>query len=106
MQRLARVLFHVDAGQADELVAKGRWQGDAPAERERLLILRDLIALGQVGIEVILPGKDRELIDVKPEGERGTGTKLNHATIQNWQRTREPEADRTGVFVGLVTESR
>ena len=40
------------------------------AGRERLLVLRDLVALRQVGIEVVLAREDRRLVDRAAERER------------------------------------
>src|SRR5205814_4573167 len=55
VQELARVLLHVDPlhGDGPEGAAAGR-DLDGAAGGERPLVLRDLVALGQVGIEVVL----------------------------------------------------
>ncbi len=58
---LAGVVFHVDAGDADALAASpSTIDIDKAVFGERLIVLRDLVALGQIGIEVVLA---REAID-------------------------------------------
>ena len=62
VQRLAGVLLEVDADDADPPRRAARLELERPAGRERAIVLRDLITLGQVGIEVVLPGEDRGLV--------------------------------------------
>ena len=59
VQRLAGVLFHVDAREADAAALAVDGDVEAAAERERPLVLRDLVALRQVRIEVVLAREDR-----------------------------------------------
>ena len=56
---LAGVVFHVDARDADALVRAVHHDIDAAVLGQRLIVLRDLVALGQVGIEVVLAREAR-----------------------------------------------
>ncbi len=58
VQALAGVFFEVDAGDADFLLAALGGNLDETELGEGLVVLRDLVSLGQVGIEVILAGED------------------------------------------------
>ena len=62
VQALAGVFFQVHAGDADALGAVRSLDVDVAVFGQRLVVLRDLVALGQVGIEVILAGEDRRLV--------------------------------------------
>src|SRR5205085_9633754 len=73
--------------------------------RERLIVLRDLIALRQIGIEIILAGEDRLVVDVQSKRERGARSEFDHATLQHGQRTGQAETRRTSVRVWLVAET-
>src|SRR4029079_9579787 len=63
VQRLGGVFLEVDAGDAPLF--------EAAARRQRQLVLRDLVALRQVGIEVVLAREDRRLVDRAAERQRG-----------------------------------
>ena len=73
MDRLAGVFLEVDAGERDlaELRRAGgaRDDVDRTALAQRLVVLRDLIALGLVRIEVVLAREPRHRADPRPDGE-------------------------------------
>jgi hypothetical protein len=54
MHGLRRVLFEVRARDADRFVAVSRRDHERAVLAERRLVLADLVALRQVGIEVVL----------------------------------------------------
>ena len=67
VHRLARVLFQVRAREADlDLAARRRHDRDLAALHHRDLVLADLVALGQVGIEVILAREHARRLIVAP----------------------------------------
>ena len=105
VQRLARVLFHVDARQADVFSAAGR-DVEAAAERQRPLVLRNLVALRQVRIEVVLPREDRCRLDVAAERERRLDRVVHRLAIEHRQRARQPQAHRTHLRVRRGAERR
>ena len=56
---LAGVVFHVDARDPDALVDAADLDVDIAVLGQRLIVLRDLVALGQIRIEVVLAGENR-----------------------------------------------
>ena len=59
MNRLARIFFKMCTRDANSFVlAPIVLDHELAVVNDRQLILTDLIALGQVGIKIILPGKD------------------------------------------------
>ena len=62
---LAGVVFHVDAGDADAFGCAVDHDIDEAVLGERLIVLRNLVALGQVGIEIILAGETGDRIDAQ-----------------------------------------
>src|SRR5258705_8396068 len=73
--------------------------------REGSVILRDLIAFGKVGVEVILARKNRLAVYVKPESEGRARAEFDCATIQDGKSARQPQTYRASVFIGLVAKS-
>jgi len=105
VQRLAGVLFHVHARDADAC-ALGTLQLDEAGRRQRLVVLRDLIALRKVRIEVVLPREDRPRVDAAAQRERGARGQIDRPPVQHRQRARQPEADGTDVRVRRRPEAR
>ena len=68
MQAFAGIFFEVDAGDADFLFAALAGDLDETKLGEWLVVLRDLVSLGQVGIEIILAGEDRGFVDAAVQG--------------------------------------
>ena len=106
VQQLAGVLLHVHARDADvvvgtPVVAAGP---DQAVGRQRLLVLRNLVALGQIGIEVILAREDRGLVNGAAQGERRANGTIHRASVQHRQRPGQAEAHGTDVRVGLRAE--
>src|SRR6185312_715572 len=108
VHELPRVLFHVDAGDTD-VVRRGpvvALRLDDAAGGERPLVLRDLIALRQIRIEVVLAREDRRLVDVAAEGERRADRAVDGRVIEHRQCPGQAEAHRTQVRVGSGAERR
>ena len=101
MNALARVLFHVQARNADALRPAVRRRHLNPAMlSQRLVELRNLVALGQVGIEVVLPRENRPLAHLAVDRQRSQRGKLHRLGIQHRQRAGQPQAHRANVGVG------
>ena len=81
------------------LVPFGRGHVDIAVLGERLVELGDLVALGQVGIEVVFAGEDGALADLAVEGEGGQGGELDGALVEDGQGSGQAEADRADVGV-------
>jgi hypothetical protein len=106
MERLPGVLFHVDARQLHVLPHPGDIDVQAPASRQRQLVLRDLIALRQIGIEVVLAREDRSRLHVATEREGSADGEVDRRAIQDRQRSRKAQAHRTDVRIRWSAETR
>ena len=67
MHRFARILFHMNARDANRVIGADR---NCAALGQRLVELGYLIALWQIGIEIILSGENRPLVHRAPDRER------------------------------------
>ena len=77
-----------------------RSNSSAALGRERPVVLGDLVALREVGIEVVLAREDRALVDRAPERQRGLHRQLDRAAVEDRQRAGQAEADRADVVLG------
>ncbi len=66
---------------------------------QRLVELRNLVPLRQIGIEVVLAGKNRPLPHLAVQRQRGQRGKLHRPPIQHRQRPRQPQAHRADVRI-------
>ena len=72
VQALARVLLEMQALDADrDALAAQEIDDHLALADDRTLVLADLIALRQVGIEIVLPVEDRIEIDLRLQPEPG-----------------------------------
>ena len=78
---------------------------DPARRRERPLVLRDLVALRQVRIEVVLAREDRLDLHRAAERVRGARAELDDPPVQDRQRARQAEADRADVRVRRRAEA-
>ena len=106
VDQLGGVLLHVhpvDAA-AELLVADPVLE--PPVGGERLVVLADLVRLGQVGIEVVLAVEDVARLHGAVERQRDARGVLDGALVDHGQRAGVREAHRAGVRLGsspLVT---
>ncbi len=103
---LAGVLLHVDAREPHALGVAVHRDLDRAAGADRQLVLADLIALGEIGIEVVLARPPAALGDAAAGGEAGTHRELDDPPIQHRQHAGHAEADGAGVMVGRRAELR
>ena len=104
VDRLAGVLLEVGAGQGDAMRDVADEELDRPALDHRRLVLADLVALGQVGIEVVLAGEDRERRHRRADRQAEADRPLDRAAVGHRQRARKRQVDRRGLGVGLGAE--
>ena len=105
MQILGGVFFEMQARDADALLRAIVIDLDPAIRCEGKFVLGDLIALGQIGIEIIFAGEARMFVDGTVQGKRGAHGQFDGAFVQNWQRAGETEADRADIRVGRVAEA-
>ena len=77
---------------------------DRPRFRQRKLVLRDLVALGKVRIEVVLPLEDRLLVDLAVEREPREDRQFHRSPVGHRKRPGQPVTDRTQMGVRRRTE--
>ena len=104
MQRLAGVFLEVDTTDAHAARLAAALELDHAGRRDRQLVLRDLIALRQVRIEVVLAREDGCPVNRAAESQRRANRVVDRGTIQHRQRAGQPEADGTDVCVRLPAE--
>ncbi len=102
VQQLAGVLLEVQAMEGDALGVIGERQ--LAARGDRLLELRDLVALGQVGVEVVLARERRLRVEAAAECEREAGGEVDRLAIEHRQAARIAGAHRAGERVGPGAE--
>jgi hypothetical protein len=106
VQRLARILFEVHADDADASRVSARLELQYPLGGERTVVLRYLIALRQVGIEVVLPREHGPLVNRAPERKRRARGELHRLAVEDGERARQPETHGARVGVGRRAEAR
>ncbi len=78
----------------------------APALAQRLVVLADLVALGQVGIEVVLAMEDRPWRKLGAHGEADHQAVVDRPLVGQRQRPGQAEADRAGEGVRRLAEGQ
>ena len=112
VQRLAGILLQMQSLDADfdvlEIAAAirpDRNRDDALAD-DRLLVLRDLVALRQVGIEVVLPVEHRFVVDLRLEAEAGADRLPDAFLVDHRQHAGHRRVDQRDIGVGRRAERR
>ena len=101
MQGLAGIFFQVGAGHANGFAAAVfQLDGDFTHADNRQFILTDLIALGEIGIEIILARKHRHRRNLGVDRQAELDRHCHHLRIQYRQHTRQAQVDGTGLGVG------
>src|SRR5215470_12753553 len=116
MDILAGVLFQMQPGNAHRFwpplqrvtggVTFGSHDLQHAVSRKRLVVLRNLVPLRQIGIKIILTREDRLLIDVQAQSECSSGAKLDGVTIQYWEGTWQSQTSGTGIGIWFVAKTR
>ena len=73
---------------------------DPPIAAERQLVLADLIALGQVGVVVVLARKDRGRVDGAVQGQPSQERLLDRGPVDHREYAGQRHAHRADVRVG------
>ncbi len=71
---------------------------------QRNVVLGDLVALGQVGIEVVLAVEDRTRRQLAAQGHADHEPEVHGLGVRRGQRAGVPQADRAGERVGVLAE--
>jgi hypothetical protein len=112
VQRLAGVLLQVQALDADanlferSVLIRADLDHDRSLAHDGLVVLRDLVALRQIRIEIVLPGEDGAAVDLRLQAEAGAH-RLSHALlVDDRQHAGHGGVHDAHVIVRAATESR
>ena len=102
MQRLASVFFQMSASDADHLAdALIQINGQLTLLHDGQFVLADLIALGQIGIKIILAGKDRAAGDFGTDSQAEHCRHAHRLPVQHGQHARHPQIDGASLRIRL-----
>ncbi len=104
VQRLAGVLFHMGAGEVDHSFGVAHLDLQRAALDNRLGQLTDLIALGQVGVEVVLAVEDVDAVKRCADRQAKLDRTFDRALVQHRQHAGQRDINRAGLGVGRCAE--
>ena len=104
VQGFAGVFLQVRAHQPDRLFLFTEEEFDAAALHHRDLELADLVALGQIGVEVIFAGKDAFGCNVRAHCQTELDGALHRPSVHDGQRAGQCQVHSAGLGVGLGAE--
>ena len=105
VQALAGVLLQMQPLDPDLLGrAVGQVDLDHALAHDRVLVLRNLVALRQVLIKVVLAVEYRAQVDLRVEPEARAHRLLDAALVDHWQHARHGGIDQRHLGVGVSTE--
>jgi hypothetical protein len=96
----------VQAGDSDSPACAFHFDFQPARRGQRQFVHRNLIALGQIGIKVVLSGEPRFFLHFEMQRQRGAQRQIQRAVIQHRQRARQAQAYRTRILIGRVAEAR
>src|SRR5262249_10614749 len=101
----AGVVFHVHASDADAPLCSVDGDIDVATFGHWLIVLRNLVALGQVGVKVVLAGEPGKGAHLAVQRKRAANGQFDGHTVQDRQRARQSEANRADVGIGRRAET-
>src|SRR5688572_29676604 len=104
MQILASIFLHVNARDSCALPLPIDLEIEVPALGIGLLELTDLVALGQVRIEVVLASEDALLVNLEPKSESRARRQAQRGFVENGQGSRKPQADGAHARIRLAPD--
>ena|SRR5689334_8887842 len=99
MQALARIFLKVQPSDPNAPAGSICRNLDVSVLSDGLVVLGNLVSLGQVGIEVVFAGEDRGLADLAIQRHGCTNRVLDGLSIQNRKRSRQSQAHRADVRI-------
>ena len=106
MNVLARVVFHVDAGDADALLPFFRVDEDMAVFGHGQVELGYLVAHGQVRVEIVLAGEKRGTVHRAIHGQSHFYRVFHGPGVHHRQGARHARAHGAGILVGGGPEGR
>ncbi|OPZ74202.1 MAG: hypothetical protein BWY82_00803 [Verrucomicrobia bacterium ADurb.Bin474] len=106
MGQLAYVFLEVNAGQANPTVFAHHIARrpihlnlDRPAQAQWLVVLRDLVVLGHVGVVVMLTVPLAHIGDLTAQHQTDLNGLFDGPLVEHWQRPRHSHHHRIGQFI-------
>ena len=104
VNQLACILLHMNAGNANPLLALGGFNIYITMLADWQIILGSLPILWQIWIIVVFTVKFGKIIDFAIQGQTSLNSKFQYSFIQNWQYTRQAQTYRTYMGIVLCTK--
>ena len=105
VEAFAGVLLEMQPLDADgDALATQQIDDDLALADDRTLILADLIALRQVGVEIVLPVEDRIEIDLRLQPEPGADSLRDAGLVDHGQHAGHGGIDQAHMRIGLAAE--
>ena len=99
------VFFEMEARDADASSCAVGFDLQPATGGERQFVLGNLVALGEVGIEIVFASEAGMVVDRAVQGERGAHGHLDGALVEHGQSAGEAEADGTDIGVRRIAEA-
>ena len=106
MNVLARIIFHMNPGNADALRLAVHRHVKMTVFADGQIELRNLIAGGKIRVEVVLTGKDGAAMHFAVGGKAHQRGIMHGLTINDRQSTGHARADFAHIAVGRLPETR
>lgn len=111
MVTLAGILFQMSSREIDRLHIRFarlgfHTEGHLAALHNRMLKLADLVALGQIGVKIVLTIEDGTFGHLCTDGKTKLGSALYRTAVQNGQSARQRQINVASLRVGLSSEMR
>ena len=110
VQRFAGVLLQMQALDADAdlfkfaVLVRPDFDDDFALADDRLIVLGNLVALRQIGIKVVLAGKDRAMVDRRLQPEPGAHRLFDTFLVDHRQHARHGRIDQADMVVRFAAE--
>src|SRR5687768_9179274 len=99
MRKFPGILLQMDATNPYLFYACFRFDLDSPIRGEWLIVLRDLVALGEVRVEVIFACENTFGVDFAIERQPDSDRQLDGFFVENRERARLTCANRTDIMI-------
>jgi hypothetical protein len=83
MEETTGVFLDVDAGDPGAAERSSRLEFKVTTDAERQIVLRNLVSLGEIGVDVVLAVEFTERRDFAVEGETGQDAELDRGAIDD-----------------------
>lgn len=100
MSQLARIFLQVQAGDTDPFGLTVHFDIDPAVQTDRLVILRDLIRFGRIGVKIVLAVELADIADGAVQRHGCFHRVFHRLAVQHRQHAGMTKTDGTGVRIG------